>query len=266
MSRLCSLFVVTFLFSLHSAHAQQPGTPPAPSRDPQAITILTQCLQAAGGAPAIAAIQDFTGSGTITFNWANQNVSGSVTVKGRGRGQFRLDADLSNGTLSWAVNNGDGFYKELDGSTRHIFYPNAANFGSLTFPYVAIAASLSDHSTSISYVGVNLQNNQKTYDIKMQQNFSSDRDPTGILGKLTRRDFFIDTQTLQVLRISDMVHPGKIATVDIPHELQFSNYQAVHGVVVPFSISEITNGQHTYTIQLTQISFNGGLQDADFQQ
>jgi len=266
MSRVCPLFVVAFLLSLYSAQAQQTSAPTTPTRDPQAITILTQCLQAAGGTQAISAIQDFTGTGTITYNWANQNVAGSVTVKGRGTGQFRLDADLPNGKLSWAVSKGDGFYQELDGRTRHIFFQNAVNFGSLTFPYVAIAASLSDTSTSVSYIGVNVQNGQKTYDIRMQQNFSTDRDPTGILSKLTKRDFFIDATTFQVVSISDMVHPEKITTIDIPHEMQFSDYQTVNGVVVPFSISELADGQHTYTIQLSQITFNTGLQDSDFQQ
>lgn len=266
IKRLGPLFAVSALLFIAPIQAQQSPSSSAPTRDPQAVTILTQCLQAAGGTQTIAAIQDFTGAGTITFNWANENVSGSVTVKGRGTGQFRLDADLANGKLSWAVNKGDGFYNELDGSTRHIFYSNAVNFGSLTLPYIYIAASLSDPSTSISYVGVNLQESQKAYDVRIQKLFPTNQDPTGILSKLTRKDFFIDTQTFQVLRISDMVHPEKVATIDIPHEMQFSQYQTVNGVVVPFSIAEITDGQHTYTIQLNRLTFNSGLQDSDFEQ
>lgn len=261
-----ALFAFSFLYASAVLCAQQSSTSSPPTRDQQAISILNQCLQAAGGAQAIGAIQDFTASGSITYNWAGESVNGSVTLKGRGKGQFRLDADLSNGRLSWAVNNGDGFYKELDETTRHIFYANAVNFGSLTLPYVHIAAGLNDQSTSLSYIGVNSQDNRKTYDIRIQQALPPDRDPTGILGKLTRRDFFIDTQTFQIVRVSDMVHPEKITTIDIPHEIEFSDYRSVNGVALPFSISEKTDGQHTYTIQISQISFNSGLQDADFQQ
>lgn len=260
------LFAFAFLYVSAFVHAQQSSTSSPPKRDQQAISILSQCLRAAGGVQAVGAIQDFTASGSITYNWAGESVNGSVTLKGRGKGQFRLDADLPNGRLSWAVNNGDGFYKELDETTRHIFYPNAVNFGSLTLPYVDIAVSLNDQSASLSYVGVNTQDNRKTYDIGIQQVLPSDRDPTGILGKLTRRDFFIDMQTFQIVRVSDMVHPEKITTIDIPHEIEFSDYRPVNGVVLPFSISEKTDGQHTYTIQVSQMSFNSGLQDADFQQ
>jgi hypothetical protein len=38
----------------------------------------------------------------------------------------------------------------------------------------------------------------------------------------------------------------------------------VNGILVPFSINEQMGGQKTRDIQLTQISFNTGLQDAAF--
>ncbi|MHB8527435.1 MAG: LolA-like protein [Candidatus Acidiferrales bacterium] len=261
--RLRPLFAFGFLFSVTAIHAQT-STQTTPTRDPQAVSILTQCLQAVGGTQAISAIQDFTATGTITYNWANQPVQGSVTVRGRGTGQFRLDANLSDGPLSWAVNNGVGLYKKLDGSTKHMFFPNAVNFGSLTFPYMYIAARLADPSTNISYIGTDTKNGQKTYDIRLQQTFSSERDPNGILSKLTKRDFFIDTGTFQIIRTLDMVHPERASTIDIPHEMEFSDYRNINGVLVPFSISEMTVGQHTYTIQLDQMHFNTGLQDSDF--
>ena len=40
------------------------------TKDPQAVALLTQFLNAAGGLSAISSIQDFTGTGTITYNWA----------------------------------------------------------------------------------------------------------------------------------------------------------------------------------------------------
>ena len=46
--------------------------------------MLTQALNAAGGTSAVSMIQDFTGTGTITYFWAGQEVSGPVTVRGLG--------------------------------------------------------------------------------------------------------------------------------------------------------------------------------------
>jgi len=84
------LLFVTFLILIPVA--AQP-----PQRDPQAMAILTQCLNAGGGAQTLAAIQDFTALGAITYSWAGQQVEGSVIVRGRGPGQFRLDAALPGG-------------------------------------------------------------------------------------------------------------------------------------------------------------------------
>ncbi len=65
-------------------------------RDRQAISIINQTLAAGGGAALLSTIQDFTGTGSITYYWDPQ-VNGSMTVKGRGLGQFRIDATLPNG-------------------------------------------------------------------------------------------------------------------------------------------------------------------------
>lgn len=262
--RLGPLFAFSFMIFMTPAQAQQLPTSMTAARDQQALTILSQCLQASGGSQAISAIQDFVAKGSITYNWTDKPVHGSVTLHGRGIGQFRLDADLPDGSLSWAVNNSIGLYKKLDGSTQHISFPNAVNFGSLTFPYMYIAAGVADPSTSISYIGVDTKNGQRTYDIRIQQTFSSEQDPSGILSKLTKRDFFIDAVTFLIVKTLDMVHPEKASTIDIPHEMEFSDYRNNNGVLVPFSISEITVGQHTYTIQLDQMRFNTGLQDSDF--
>lgn len=262
MKRIGSVFLLALALPFFSkiSPAQTTAT-----KDAQAVSILQSCLQAAGGTQAIAAIRDFKAIGTITYNWANQDVQGSVTVRGRGTEQFRLDADLPDGRLSWAVNNGDGFYQKLDGSTKHIFYPNAVNFGSLTFPYIFLAASLTDPATSISYVGAVTKNDHKTYDVRLQRTLPPGSDPNGILTKLTKKDFFIDTATFQILSTSDMVHPEKATTIDMPHEMQFSGYKVIDGVLVPSSIAETIVGQHTYTIQLNQVTFNTGLQDSDFE-
>jgi len=235
-------------------------------RDPQALTILTQVLNAAGGGTALAAIHDMTATGTITYYWAGEEVQGTVTVKGRGTGQFRLDASLPDGVRSWGVNNGTGFVKEQDGSKNQIPYHNTVNFGSLTFPFAYILAAPRDNSTSITYVGLETKDGRQIHHIRMRKIFPSDDDPGDILSKLSTRDFFIDPVTFQVVSTLDMVHPLNASTIDYPHEMLFSDYRPANGFLVPFSITEVATGQRTYTIQLNQVTFNGALKDSDFDQ
>jgi hypothetical protein len=72
---LCLLVLV---WPLRSGAQQQP------TRDTQALTVLAQSLNAAGGVQAAAAVKDFTAAGTIAYNWAGQRVEGSVTFRGLG--------------------------------------------------------------------------------------------------------------------------------------------------------------------------------------
>ena len=257
-TRSAFLLFVTFLISIPVA-AQQPPQP-----DPQAVAILTQCLNAAGGAQAFAAVRDFSASGTITYYWAGKEVQGNVKVRGRGTGQFRLDATLPEGVRSWVVSDGAGSLKEASGNIGRIPYHNAVDFGSLTFPLSHILAALNDPSMSISYLGVVTKSGREFHQIRVRQTFSEGADPGGILTKLNTKDFFIDAASFQVSRTLDMIHPEKDSTQDHPHEMEFSDYRPVNGLFVPFSITEKIGGQRTWTIQLSAISFNPGLTDADF--
>jgi hypothetical protein len=62
-------FLTAFLFSFANVPASQQAAV-APQRDPQALAILTQAVNAAGGIAGLSTIQDFTATGQITYYWA----------------------------------------------------------------------------------------------------------------------------------------------------------------------------------------------------
>src|SRR5256885_3600002 len=66
-------------------------------RDEQALGILIQAINAAGGESILTKIRDIAGSGSITYYWTDDEVVGDVTIKARGLDQFRLDARLPTG-------------------------------------------------------------------------------------------------------------------------------------------------------------------------
>ncbi len=144
------LVVLTLLANGSLAIAQQAIVPGA--RDPLAVNLLAQSLAAAGG-PAVTAIQDFTGSGNITYNWAGVAVSGSVNVYGKGLEEFRMDSSMPAGNQSLVVNGRDAILTPV--YDTHAVSPMHATMtaGSLTFPAIRIAQVLSDSSISASYMG-----------------------------------------------------------------------------------------------------------------
>jgi hypothetical protein len=234
-------------------------------RDPQALVILKQVLKASGGDGALGAIHDLIGSGTITYFWAGEEVQGSVTVKGRGTGQFRVDALLPEGVRTWIANNGSGSLREANGRMSPIAPHYAVNLGSFTFPALHLLAALQDNSKSISYLGLITYHERQTYVIRVQQVVGPDIDPSGTLSRLTTKDFYIDENTLQIVSTRDQVHSKDSPGYGHPHDILFSDYRSVNGLLVPFSVTDTIEGNRTFAIQLEQINFNANLTDTDFE-
>lgn len=262
----CKRFALTLFASLLlsvSLSAQQ--TPPTAQRDSQAVTLLEQCLNAAGGTSAIGAIKDFTGTGNITYYWAGEQVTGSVTVRGLGASLFRLDAQLPDGPRSWLVTDLKGSIRKADGTVSRIPYANAINRGSLTLPYVPIAAALTDSSFSVTSVGTATVNGRKGTIVQVQHVFSPQDDPAGDLKKFNARSYVIDSQTFAILETQDTMWSDDGRMRPVEHEVVFSKFTSVNGLSVPFSIEEKLGGQETWSLELDNLVFNTGLADSVFQ-
>ncbi len=238
-------------------------TSPQDIRDPEAIKILASAIDAAGGLSALSDIHDFTGSGSIIYKWGSGDVQGSVTVRSRTTTQFRLDASLPDGVRSWFVNDQTGSIREADGYTHEIPFHNAINFGSLTFPYPLLISALRDSLSTIKYLGKISNGGSGAYKIRVQP-VPLETEPSGMLHKLSTKDFLIDSSTFLVLSTTDMVHPDYDFNQDYPHEIVFSDYRLVNGILVPLRSQEKVGGQHTWTIQLDNIRLNTGLTESDF--
>jgi hypothetical protein len=243
----------------------RPQLPPViTASDPQATALLGSVLNAGGGLSVLSSAADFTASGEITYYWAGQPDEGSVTLRGKGLDQFRLDAALPEGPRSWSVSHGIGQLAKADGATNSIPGHNAINSGALTLPYLWLAAVASSPQTTVTSLGTVGVNGVETAAIRVQPHYAVSFDPRGTLAQLTTRDFFIDPQTFRIVKMEIMTHPVKTFSVSLPEDIYFSNYQRVDGISVPFTVTESINGQQIWMIQLSSIQFNSGLTDTVF--
>jgi hypothetical protein len=236
----------------------------APTRDPQAILLLTQALNAAGGSTAVESVRDFSGTGNITYFWAGKEVSGSVTVRGVGTSLFRLDAQLPEGPRFWIGTDIQGTIQDSDGKSKPIQYSNSLNLGGLTFPYAQMAVALNTSTCSISTTGTSTVNGQQVTLIRVQQSFSPKEDPTGEEARLHTKNYAIDPQTFALLETQDTMFSDDGRMRPITHEVIFSNFAIVSGLKVPLSIVEKLGGQKTWSLQLNSVTFNNGLDASIF--
>jgi hypothetical protein len=129
--------------------------------------------------------------------------------------------------------------------------------GSLGVPHTQLVVVLNHPRFSITYKGVVQLDGNSVHDVQVQRVLPGQTQPDSMTEYHTI-DFFIDTTTLQIVMTQDNV-PKHIV-----HQVRYSDYRPVNGVLVPFSIGEQMGGQGTRDIHLSQISFNTGLQDSAF--
>jgi len=233
-------------------------------RDTRALSVAEHCLSVAGGSTSIMAIKDFMASGKITYYWTSNPVEGEMKIRAIGTSDFRVDAKLPDGNRAWTVVSGNGAIRESDGTTRVIPPENSHNLGALSFPILKLFAELHDPSTAFVYKGTTDVDGHEAFDIQMYKSAPS-KAVHDAMRRLTAYELFIDKKTLQIVRLRDSIHPTGRATQDITHEVEFSQYRATNGVMVPFVVSERVNGQLMWTMLLDEIVFGVGLSDIDFQ-
>jgi hypothetical protein len=236
------------------------------TQDPQAVSVLNQALSAAGGATAYRAVNDYSATGTITYH-DNPDAQGMVSIKGLNSVAIRIDATLPTGIRSWAIHDGIATTKHENGklslATNAPNVPSSDAFpyqtplfpSSIAFPYHQLTAALANPIFSISYKSIAQVDGHSVHDIEVQRVSAGGADPTS---EYHSREFFIDTTTFQIVMTQDFVPKGAV------HQVHYSKYTVVSGVLVPFAIAEELGGQATWAIQLSQMMFNSGLQDSAF--
>lgn len=253
------LFALFFSPSLGTATSQPP-----PSKDAQALLVIEQALAASGWVEGVTQFQDLEASGSITYYWAGEEVSGPVAIKGKGIEQFRLDATLPDGQRSFAVSNGIGERIDADGSKTALAFQNTANAGLLNFPLPALAAARRDASATLTYVDSVVLPGGSAHQIRVRRNFTNALKDDPVLRNVRTTDYFIDAATLLVVKTMDTQHADDNIFEDYAREIHLSDYRNVQGLQVPFTIAEDFAGQRTWKIQLNSTRFNAGLTDSDF--
>ena len=242
--------------------AAQQGTQPTPApRDVQAVNVVNQALNVAGGLAAILAVNDYTASGNISYHQGqNQDVQGSVIMSGLGLNEFRLDATLQAGVRSFAVNSeGQTAGKNENGDVWRKQFPIPMITGTFALPSRELAVAFVNPYFSLSFKGLVEVDGQSLYDVQVQRELPGQFDPNGLIAKYHTVDFFIDALTLRVVMLQDVVPK------DLPRQIRYSDFRLLNGVLSPFSIEERINTQPFLTINLNQIGFNVGLQDSSFE-
>jgi hypothetical protein len=255
------LLLVLIAFA-KSATAQQAATPSA-----QGTALLQQALTALSGGTSIT---DVTLSGTARCIAGSDDESGTAVLKALVAGASRMDLTLSGVNRSEirsvdGNNSPIGAWSGPDGVQHAISYHNLSTDSSWFFPALTFRRLANTAGIVGTYVGQETWNGQSVLHVSFSQPASvATASNAAVMQHLTEMDFYLDPTTLFPVALSFSIHPDGNELLDIPVQIQFSNYQNTGGVQTPFHIQKFLNGSLSLDLQVQSAVLNSGLSASEF--
>lgn len=233
----------------------------------QAVALATNALSAlSAGHP----ISDVTLTGTGTRTAGSDVESGNVTLKALGPYQSRVDLVVSGGTLSdiFSLSASDapqGFWIGKDGTAHPMAEHNTLAGAVWFFPALSILSQASNPNYAVSYLGQETRQGVSVQHLRfVLQSPSASAAGDQILAQLSATDVYLASSSLLPVALAFNTHPDNDALTDVPVEADFSDYQAVNGVQVPFHIQKFLNGVLLLDLAVQNVTVNSGLTDSAF--
>jgi hypothetical protein len=252
-------FTVVSILTLlvHATHAV--GQNP-PASDPRALAYAAQSIAALTGGVAIS---DVTLTGTASWTAGSDNETGSATLLAKGTNKSRIDLALNGGSRSEVRNSvagaPQGEWIGTDAASHPYAVFNCWTDAVWFFPALSSLA-LANPNAVLNYVGQETRNGASVQHLRSYLYL-----PTQPLAQQSSTmDFYLDSVSFLPVAIVFNVHPDSNGGVNLPTEVDFSQYQVVNGVRVPFHIQRSLNSSVALDIVVTSAAINSGLPDSDF--
>jgi hypothetical protein len=256
MSHRSAVVLIAALLAISSLTIGQ--NPPA--SDPRAIAYAAQSIAALTGGIAIS---DVTLTGTASWTAGSDNETGSATLLAKGPTKSRIDLALNGGSRSEIRNSvagaPQGEWIGTDAASHPYAVFNCWTDAVWFFPTLSSLA-LANPIAVLNYVGQETRNGVSVQHLRSYLYL-----PTQPLAQQSSTmDFYLDSVSFLPVAIVFNVHPDSNAGVNLPTEVDFSQYQVVNGVRVPFHIQRSLNSSVALDIVVTSAAINSGLPDSDF--
>jgi hypothetical protein len=283
-----SLLAVSIVSSPLSAQQSTSTSSPVVVSDAQAAALIQRSLLAlTGGVP----VSDVTLTGTARRIAGSDDESGPATLKATGLGDSRVDLVFPSGNRSEIRNHSAiplpgavpkefpaavtqtaqpvGAWSGPDGALHGIASHNTMTDAAWFFPAATFSRLVSSQGWVFSYVGSEELNGAQVIHIQAFEPLAATiKAPSGaaaLMQHLSQMDIYFDPATSLPVALAFNVHPDGNALLDIPTRVEFSSYQSVNGVQVPFHVQRYLNNSLVLDLQFSSASLNSGLSAASFQ-
>ena len=261
--RFFVLFVATTsLATFTLAQATEQSNPAKTRKDARASAALDQMVKATGWTRQ-AGIRDAVLSGTLTRHFSDGDQTAAFTMKARGNDQYDY---VEGGIVRFLANGAAGAVVDREGKVRRIPPQSALSGKVLILPLSAPLLDWSADDVDVVLIGDSSINSEACVGVQLER-----KDPDDKKDALaaTRRSaapltLWISRDRGIVLRADYNLVAADNHTATLRQTATFSDYRSVRGIPMPFRQDISIGGQPIYTYQFSNVEFNRGLTDADF--
>ena len=265
-SNRVTFFSVCLGFFLCAPLSAQQGVTSSSQSSPQGISLLQKSLAVLVGNNTIA---DVTLCGSVRRIAGSEDESGTATIKALAGTGTRIDLSLPSGPRSEVRNISSspqpiGSWSGPD-SVSHAMSNHNLLIDPGWFPAFALSSLLSAPNAIITYIGPETRNGQSVTHVTAAQQFPAlPGNTASLMQHLTQTDIFLDPNTNVPIAFAISTHPDNNAALDLPVEIDFSDYRAVNGSQVPFHVKKSLNNSLILDFQAQSVTLNSGLSASSF--
>lgn len=233
------------------------------SGDPQAVALASKAIGVMTGGQVL---QDVTLTGNVRWGPENNDV-GTATLKAFGTGESRVDLGSSVGTRTEIRDASEGTPqgKWINPNGQSSIFAGQNTLTDAVWFFPVFSSLRGGSNIVLSYIGLETRNGEAVQHLRScAYECSSAPYPARSLQQLSTMDFYLNAVTSLPVSVVFSQHPDTDSTVNIPVEVDYSNYESISGVETPMVIRKSINGTPLFEISLTSVVFNSGLTLSDF--
>jgi len=229
----------------------------------QALTAQSVLQQSLATLVGNQSVTDMTLTGSARRIAGSDDETGTVTLKVLSSGATRLDFNFPSGPRSEFKSFDTGIpfgsWSGPDGVFHPISNHNLVNDWGWS-PAFALAPYLNPQNFAVSFVATETRNGQAIIHLTSAQKFPDlPPDAAVLMQHLSQMDIVLDASTFLPSSIAYNIHPDNNELLDIPVVLQFSDYQTVNGVQIPFHLQKLINNTLALDVRFQTVTLNSGI-------
>lgn len=211
-------------------------------------------LQASLANLGATSIQSTAVTGASQLFAGDTNETGTFNAQCGVNGSSQLQLQISSNDLTEIrqTTNGSssGSWTDNQGETHQMAGQNVLTPAAWFCPHIALASIVQNQNLTLQLIGQETRNGASVVHVAIALTVPDSSQTSQLIAHVSQTDVYLDSVTLRPVAFVFNTHPDNNAMVDMPVEIDFSNYTDSSGVWIPYSIQKSVNSTPALSLQV----------------